>query len=96
MTVETQIKQLQAEFKKEINQLKQIICTRMLATKWVDKDLACILLKVKPRQLANIRVHSDKSGKKVGCIGWRKGAGKNVQYYLPDIEKYNNQFVIMN
>lgn len=87
---------MRQEFKREIAVLKQIICTKMIPTKWVDQDVACMLLKVKPRQLNNIRVHLDKNGKKVGSIGWRKGKGRNTQYFLPDIEKYNNSFVIMN
>jgi hypothetical protein len=94
--IETEFKRFQIEMRKEMAQLKKIICTRLIIDKWVQQDIACALLHVKKRQLANIRIHLDKEGKKVGTISWKKGAGKNILYYLPDIEKYNSLYTIMN
>lgn len=94
--LETQIRQMRIEFKKEIQELRKMIATRLVADKWVNAATACALLNVKKRQLANIRVHLGKDGKKAGCIGWKKGTGKNCLYYLPDIEKYNSAVTIMN
>lgn len=94
--LETEIRKLKIEFRKEIQELRKIICTRLVPDKWVNAATACSLLNVKKRQLANIRIHLDKNGKKAGSIGWKKGTGKNCLYYLPDIEKYNSAVTIMN
>lgn len=93
--LETEIRKMRIEFRKEIQELRKIIVTRLVPDKWVDAATACALLNVKKRQLANIRVHLDKDGKKCGSISWKKGSGKNCLYYLPDIEKYNGA-IIMN
>lgn len=94
--IETEIRKMRLEFKKEIQELRKMIATRLIADKWVPAATACALLNVKKRQLANIRVHIDKDGLKAGCISWKKGRGKNCLYYLPDIEKYNSSVTIMN
>jgi hypothetical protein len=94
--IETEIRKLKIEMRKEMAALRKMIATRLIADKWVQQDVACILLNIKPRQLANIRIHLDKENKKAGSIGWKKGRGKNILYYLPDIEKYNSAVTIMN
>lgn len=92
--LETEFKKFAAEMRKEINELKRLIVTRAVAEKWVRQDVACIMLNIKPRQLANIRIHVDKNGSRAGSISWKKGKGKNCLYYLPDIEKYNSSVII--
>jgi len=96
MVVETEIRKLKLEMRREIAELRRIICTRMVADKWVKQDVACVLLNVNPRRLRDLRVHLNRNGKKVGYIGWQKGNGRNVLYYLPDIEKYNSLHTIMS
>ncbi len=88
--IETEIRKMRMEFKKEINDLKRIIVTKMTPDKWVDADVACAMMNIKTRQLQNVRLHNDKDNKRVGFLRWKKGAGRNVKYYLPDIENYNS------
>lgn len=94
--IETEVRKLKLEMKLQFDMLRKMIVTRLVADKWVQQDVACVLLNVKPRQLRNVRRHLDKDKKITGSIGWKKGTGKNVLYYAPDIEKYNSAYVIMN
>jgi hypothetical protein len=93
--IETEFRRFKIDVAKQITELKRIIITRMIKDTWVQQDVACAILNIKSRQLANIRVHM-KDGVKVGCISWKKGKGKNCLYYMPDIEKYNAAVTIMN
>ena len=94
-TFEMEIRKLRQEMKMQIGDLRKLICTRLITDKWIQQDIACALLHVGPAQLRRVRVNV-KNGVKVGSISWKKGKGKNVLYYLPDIEKYNSAFTIMN
>lgn len=95
-TIEMEIRKLRNEFGQKFKELQRIIVTHMVKDKWVQQDVACALMNIKPRTLRDIRIHLDKNEKKVGCIGWKKGKGRNVLYYLPDIEKYNGEHALMN
>lgn len=88
MIVETEIKHLRLEFKKDMQDLRKLIVGKMLGTTWVQQPYACALVNVKPRRLRDIRIHLDKDSKVVGCIKWKKGKGRAVLYYKPDLEKY--------
>jgi hypothetical protein len=90
MVVELEIKKLAAEQK----QLTSALMGRHLLSQWVHQPIACIMMNIKPRQLRNVRIHIDKHGTKVGDIRWKKGKGRQVMYYKPDIEKYLNSFII--
>ncbi len=93
--IETEIKKMRIEFKRDIMELRKMIATRLVADKWVSQSMACALLNVNARQLRNIRVHL-KDNKPVGSIGWKKGRGKSCLYYMPDIEKYRGAIEIRN
>jgi hypothetical protein len=95
--VETEIRKLKIEFKKDIAELRKLIVTRLVADKWVNQTVACSLLNITSRHLCRIRIHLDANNNKTGSIGWRKGKSKNgrCQYYLPDVQKYNADTTIM-
>jgi hypothetical protein len=84
MQIETEIKKLRAE----IRELKELLMKRNVTSAWVKQDQACVELAIKPRRLRDIRIHTDKNGNKVGVIRWRKGRGKTIEYYKPDLEKH--------
>lgn len=86
--IETEIRKLRDEFRSEIKEMRKLIVGKLVAGSWVEQKYACVMINVKPRQLCNIRVHLDKDDKKVGCIRWKKGKGRSVFYYKPDLEKY--------
>jgi hypothetical protein len=90
MVIETEIRKLREQNKL----LVDTITGRYLLSQWVHQDSACIMLNVLARQLRNIRIHTDKNGKRVGEIKWKKGKGRQVLYYKPDIEKYLSNFII--
>lgn len=94
MVVEREIKQLRKEFNEKLNDLRKLIMGRQIAGNWVDADTACMMMGVKKRRLADLRVHLNKNNERVGCISWRKSQGRNIQYYKPDIEKYLNHLTI--
>jgi len=91
---ETEIRKLRIELRTEIQQLRKMIATRLVADVWVNQSMACALLNVKPRQLANIRKHLDKNQQPTGSIAWKKGKGKSCLYYKPDIEKYRGEIIM--
>lgn len=88
MVIETEIKRLREEMKQEFHELRKLITGRNITGNWVKQEVACAMLEILPRQLRNVRKHLDPNGKAVGSIAWRKGKGRTVEYYKPDIEKY--------
>lgn len=90
MVVELEIRKL----KESVERLTAMLTGRHLLSQWVHQDIAGAMLNLKPRRLRDIRIHLDKHGKKVGELRWKKGRGRQVMYYKPDIEKYLNAFVI--
>lgn len=90
MQVETEIRKLREQNKLLVDTLMG----RHLLSQWVHQDITCVMLNIKERRLRDIRIHIDKAGKKVGDIRWKKGKGRQVLYYKPDIENYLNQFII--
>lgn len=91
---ETEIKKLRNEMRMGFQELRKLICGKNIVGNWVKQPMACAMISVSPRQLRNIRIHSDKNGKVVGTIRWRKGSGKSVEYYKPDLEKYLSKIVV--
>lgn len=97
MQIETEIKKLRQEFssvRSDLAELRKLICGKNLVGNWVKQELACVMLNVKPRRMRDIRKHIDKDGKTVGCIRWRKGSGKTVEYYKPDLEAYISKITV--
>jgi hypothetical protein len=94
MTIELRLKKMEEKFTSQIDELRKLIVGRNLVGNWVKQPMACAMINVKPRQLRSIRIHVDKEGNKVGCIKWRKGKGRTVEYFKPDLEKYLNQITI--
>jgi hypothetical protein len=94
MVIETLIKNMHADLKKEITELRKLIVGKNLVGNWVKQPIACAMLNVKPRRLRDVRIHLDANNNKVGVIRWRKGAGKTVEYYKPDLEKYLSKITI--
>jgi hypothetical protein len=94
--LETEIKRLREEQQQMFKELRQLIAGRNMAMlgSYVKQDVACEMLNIKTRRLADIRIHTDKDGKKVGCIRWRKGAGRTVEYHKADLEKYLSKITI--
>jgi hypothetical protein len=94
--IETEIRMLRQELRQELKELRQLIAGRNMAImgNYVKQDVACTMLNIKARRLADIRIHIDKDGKKVGCIRWRKGAGRTVEYHKADLEKYLSKITI--
>lgn len=91
---ETEIRKLRQQMKDQHRELVKMIATRVLIGNWVKQDVACALINVSPRQMRNIRIHKDKYGKVVGEIKWRKGKGKSVEYWKPDLESYLNETTV--
>ncbi len=94
MNLESRLDQLENRILKELSELRKLIAGKNIAGNWVMQPMACAMLNVSARQMRNIRLHTDKHGKAVGCIRWRKGKGKTVQYFKPDLEKYLDQITI--
>lgn len=94
MTIETRFKRLEDRVISEISELRKLIVGRNLVGNWVMQPMACAMLNVSPRRMRDIRIHTDKHGNVTGTIRWRKGKGKTVQYYKPDLEKYLDQITI--
>jgi len=94
MTWETEIRKLRQEMRDKHMELVRLITSRNLIGNWVKQDIACAIISVKPRRMRDIRIHTDKYGKAVGCIKWRKGKGKTVEYWKPDLENYLNQITV--
>lgn len=94
MIVETELKKLRLEFKKEMQDMRKLILGHNIIGNWVKQEITCAMLNVQPRQLRNIRIHTDKNKAVVGCIKWRKGKGKTVEYFKPDIERYLNNITV--
>jgi hypothetical protein len=90
MQIETEIRKLREQNK----MLVDTLIGRHLISQWVHQEVACIMLNIQPRQLRNVRIHLDADKKRVGEIKWKKGKGRQVLYYKPDIEKYLNNIVI--
>jgi hypothetical protein len=91
---EVEIRKLRQEMRDQHRELMKLVMNKMPLGNWVDQVMACAMLKVSPRQLRNIRIHSDQNGKVVGTIRWRKGKGKQVQYHKQDLENYLNKITI--
>lgn len=94
MILETRMKRLEERVINEIAELRKLIMGKNIVGNWVKQPMACAMINVKPRQMRNLRIHLDKHGKKVGTIKWRKGRGKTVEYFKPDLEKYLNQITV--
>lgn len=94
MVLETQLRKLQEEMRQGFAELRSLISGKNIIGNWVSQPMACAILNVKPRQLRNIRIHADASGKTVGCIRWRKGKGRSVQYHKEDLQRYLNEITI--
>lgn len=90
MVIETELRKLREQHK----QLVDTLTGRHLLSQWIHQPVACAMLNIKPRQLRNIRKHLNKDKNPVGEIRWKKGKGRQVMYYKPDIEKYLNAFII--
>lgn len=90
----TEIRQLKQQLKESIRETQKLIAGKMPIGNWVKQDMACAMLNVKPRQMRNIRKHLDKNGTAVGSIRWRKGHGKTVEYFKPDLESYLNKITV--
>lgn len=90
MVIELEIRKLREQNKR----VEDMLTGRHLLSQWVHQNIACVMLNIKPRRLRDVRVHVDKNGKLKGDIKWKKGKGRQVMYYKPDIEKYlNNSFI---
>jgi hypothetical protein len=89
-TIETEFKKLRLEIKTEMADLRKLICGRNIVGNWVAQDMACAMLGIKRRRIAQIRKHLDKDKKQVGCIRWRKSKGNKIEYYKPDLESWLN------
>ena len=90
MVIELEIRKLREQNKR----VEDMLTGRHLLSQWVHQNIACVMLNIKPRRLRDVRVHVDKNGKLQGDIKWKKGKGRQVMYYKPDIEKYlNNSFI---
>lgn len=94
MAFETEIKKQRQETKQQFDDLRKLIAGRGIISQWIKQPIACAMLNVKPRQLRNIRKHLDKNLNIIGTIGWRKGKGRSVEYFKPDVEKYLSHIVI--
>lgn len=94
MTVEIRLKRMEEKLTSQIDELRKLIVGRNLVGNWVKQPMACAMLNVQPRQLRRLRIHLDVNGKKTGTIKWRKGKGKSVEYWKPDLEAYLNQITI--
>lgn len=90
MILETTIKQLRREMQDGFAEIRKLIMGKNIVGNWVSQPVACAMINVKPRQLRNLRIHQDASGKITGTIRWRKGNGRTVQYHKADLEKYIN------
>ncbi len=88
--VETEIRKLKQEMRDGFAELRKLICGRNIAGNWVMQPMACAMLNLSARRLREVRIH-EKDGKRVGCIRWRKGKGRSVQYWKPDLERYLNE-----
>jgi hypothetical protein len=93
MVWETEMKKFRQEVREEFNSIKKLICGKNIVGNWITQEMAGIMIGVKPRQLRNLRIHL-KGNKLMGCIKWRKGKGKSVQYWKPDLEKYLNEITV--
>lgn len=91
---ETEIKKMRQEMLAQFQDMRKLLLGQNIIGKWVNQDTACATLNIGKRRLADIRIHLDKNNTKVGCIRWRKGKGKSIQYYKADIESYLNQNTI--
>lgn len=76
------------------DEIRRLICGKNIVGNWIMQEMACAMIDVKPRQLNNLRIHEDKNGKVVGCVRWRKGKGRTVQYHKADLEKYLNEITV--
>ena len=94
MIIETRLKHLEQKMTTGFAELRSLIMGKNIVGNWVMQPVACAMINVKPRQLRNLRIHKDASGKMVGCIRWRKGKGRTAQYHKADLEKYMNQFTV--
>lgn len=92
--IETEIRKLRQEFRSDIQELRKLIVGKNIVGNWVKQPMACAMIDVSPRQMRNIRIHTDKHGNALGDIKWRKGKGKTVEYWKPDLEKYLNQITV--
>lgn len=91
---ETEIKKLRLEIREQFQEMRKLICGKNIVGTWVMQPMACAMLNVSPRRMRDIRIHTDKHGKVVGHIRWRKGKGRTVQYHKADLEKYLNEITI--
>lgn len=94
MIVETEIRRLKQEMRDGFAEIRKLICGKNIVGSWVMQPMACAMLNVKPRRMREIRMHLGANKNIVGSIRWRKGKGKSVQYYKPDLEKYLNQISV--
>jgi hypothetical protein len=94
MIVETRLRRLEEKMDKGFAELRSLICGKNIIGNWVSQPIACAMLHVKKRQLYNLRIHTDKDGRMVGSIRWRKGRGRTVQYHKQDLESYLNQITV--
>jgi hypothetical protein len=94
MVVELEIKKLREEFKSQLDDLRKLIMGRNIVGNWVKQPIACAMIDVQPRQLRNLRIHVDASGKRSGSIRWRKGKGKTREYHKADLEAYLNEITV--
>lgn len=94
MIIETRLKRLEDKMDRGFDEIRRLICGKNIVGNWIMQDMACAMIDVKPGRLRQIRIHADREGKIVGCIRWRKGAGRSVQYHKADLEKYLNEITV--
>lgn len=94
MIIETRLKQIERKMNEGFAEMRKLILGKNIVGIWVMQPMACAMINVKARQLRSLRIHTDANGKVTGCIRWRKGKGRTVQYHKADLEKYINQFTV--
>lgn len=94
MIIETRLRRLEEKMDQGFDEIRRLICGKNIVGNWIMQEMACAMINVKPVRLRQIRIHADKDGKTIGCIRWRKGKGRTVQYHKADLEKYLNEITI--
>jgi hypothetical protein len=92
--IETEFRLFKQEVREQFAEMRKLIVGKNLVGNWVMQPMACAMINVTARQLRNIRIHTLQSGEVTGQIRWRKGKGRTVQYYKPDLEKYLDQITV--
>jgi len=89
--IETEVKKLRLEMLQGFQEIRKLICGKNIVGNWVAQNMACAMLGIGKRRIAQIRKHIDKDGKTAGSIRWRKSSGRKIEYYKPDLELWLNK-----